>query len=102
MRGQLLLARDEGYDQARRLWNGAFDRHPAMIAKCAGAADVIQAVNFARAHDLLVAVRGGGHSFSGQSACDKGLMIDLSLMYSVLVAPVPRRARVKPSAMPGG
>src|SRR5437660_1143446 len=101
LRGALLLSSDPGYDNARHLWNGAFDRHPAMIAKCAGAADVIQAVNFARAHDLLVAVRGGGHSFSGQSACDKGLMIDLSLMHSVHVDPVLRRARAEPGAMLG-
>ena len=101
LRGALLLSSDPGYDNARHLWNGAFDRHPAMIAKCAAAADVIQAVNFARAHDLLVAVRGGGHSFSGQSACDKGLMIDLSLMHSVHVDPVLRRARVEPGAMLG-
>ena len=57
LRGALLLSGDDGYDQARRAWNGAFDRHPALIARCAGAADVRLAVNFARAHELLVAVR---------------------------------------------
>jgi FAD/FMN-containing dehydrogenase len=88
LRGQLLLAQDEGYDQARRLWNGAFDRHPALIARCAGAADVVQAVNFARSHDLLTAVRGGGHSLSGQSSCDGGLMIDLGPMKGILIDPV--------------
>jgi hypothetical protein len=87
LRGQLLLAQDEGYDQARRLWNGAFDRHPALIARCAGAADVVQAVNFARSHRLLTAVRGGGHSISGQSSCDGGLMIDLSPMKGIRVDP---------------
>jgi len=87
LRGQLLLAQDEGYDQARRLWNGAFDRHPALIARCTGAADVVQAVNFARSHRLLTAVRGGGHSISGQSSCDGGLMIDLSPLKGIRVDP---------------
>lgn len=94
LRGTLLLAADEGYDKARRLWNGSFDRHPALIARCAGAADVVQAVNFARAHDLLIAVRGGGHSLTGQSACDGGIMIDLSPMRGVRVDPVGRTARI--------
>src|SRR5688500_3572546 len=58
LRGQLLILGQEGYDAARKIWNGAFDRKPAMIARCAGAADVARAVQFARAHDLLVAVRG--------------------------------------------
>jgi FAD/FMN-containing dehydrogenase len=92
LRGQLLLAQDEGYDQARRLWNGAFDRHPALIARCAGAADVVQAVNFARSHRLLTAVHGGGHSISGQSSCDGGLMIDLSPMKGIRVDPTRRTA----------
>jgi FAD/FMN-containing dehydrogenase len=87
LRGQLLLAQDEGYEQARRLWNGAFDRHPALIARCAGAADVVQAVNFARSHRLLTAVRGGGHSISGQSSCDGGLMIDLSPLKGIRIDP---------------
>jgi FAD/FMN-containing dehydrogenase len=88
LRGRLLLAQDEGYEEARRLWNGAFDRHPALIARCAGAADVVQAVNFARSHDLLTAVHSGGHSLSGQSSCDGGLMIDLSPMKGILIDPV--------------
>jgi FAD/FMN-containing dehydrogenase len=92
LRGPLLLAQDEGYDTARKLWNGAFDRHPALIARCAGAADVIQAVNFARAHKLLTAVHSGGHSISGQSACDGGLMIDLSPMKGIRVDPAAKSA----------
>ena len=99
LRGALLLPGDEDYDRARRIWNGAFDRHPAIIARCAGGADVIQAVNFGRAHDLLVAVRGGGHSFSGQSVCEGGLMIDLSPMKSIRVDPLGKTARLEPGVL---
>jgi FAD/FMN-containing dehydrogenase len=94
LRGQLLLAGDEGYETARKVWNGSFNRRPALIARCAGASDVIKAVNFGRAHELLVSVRGGGHSISGQSVCEGGLMIDLAQMNSVRVDPIGRRARV--------
>ena len=76
LRGQLVSPGDEGYDRARKLWNGMFDRRPALIARCAGAADVIRAVSFARDNRLAVAVRGGGHSFPGHSVCDGGLVID--------------------------
>ncbi len=101
MRGDVLTAGQDGYDNARRVWNGAFDRKPALIARCTGAADVILAVNFARAHDLLTAVRGGGHSLSGQSVCDGGIMIDLSPMQSVHVDPVGKIARVEPGVLLG-
>ena len=85
LRGKLLLAQDDGYDQARRIWNGVFDRNPALIARCAGSSDVVQALNFARSHGLLTAVKAGGHSISGQSTCEGGLMIDLSLMKGIRV-----------------
>jgi len=85
LRGQLLSPGDDGYDRARRLWNGMFDRRPALIARCAGAADVIRAVSFARDNRLVVAVRGGGHSFPGYSVCDGGLVIDLSAMKAIRV-----------------
>ncbi len=85
LRGQLLLPDVAGYDDARKIFNGMFDKRPALIARCAGAADVLRSVNFARAYDLLVAVRGGGHSLSGQSVCDNGLMIDLAPMRGVRV-----------------
>jgi FAD/FMN-containing dehydrogenase len=101
LRGQLLVAGQNGYDEARRIWNGSIDRKPALIARCAGAADVSRAVNFAKAHDLLVAVRGGGHSFSGQSVCDGGLMIDLSRMRGVRVDPDARLARAEPGVLLG-
>ncbi len=101
LRGQLLLPEVAGYEDARKIFNGMFDRRPAMIARCLGAADVVRAVRFAAAHELLVAVRGGGHSLSGQSVCDDGLMIDLSLMRGVRVEPGERLARAGGGALLG-
>ncbi len=101
LRGQLLLPSTPGYDDARKIFNGMFDRRPALIARCAGAADVVRAVNFARANELLVAVRGGGHSLSGQSVCDNGLMIDLSAMRSVRVDAAHQLARAGGGALLG-
>jgi len=98
-RGALLRPGEEGYDEARRVWNGAIDRRPALIARCAGADDVAEAVRFARAQRMLVSVRGGGHSIAGHSVCDGGLMIDLSLMRSVRVDPERRLARVAGGAL---
>lgn len=91
--GALLRPLDEGYEEARRLWNGDIDRRPALIARCAGAGDVVEAVRFARERDLLVSVRGGGHGIAGHAVCDDGLMIDLSLMKAVRVDPTARIAR---------
>jgi len=88
LRGELITAGQPAYESARRIWNPAFDRKPAVIVQCVGAADVRRAVNFAAAHGLLTAVRGGGHSVSGQSACDGGLVIDLSPMRGVQVDPI--------------
>jgi FAD/FMN-containing dehydrogenase len=85
LRGALLQAGDAGYDDARQVWNGMIDKRPALIARCTGAADVIDAVNFGRTHDLLIAIRGGGHNVAGNAVCDGGLMIDLSLMRAVRV-----------------
>ena len=76
LRGQVILPDDDSYDEARTLWNAMIDKHPALIARCAGVSDVIESVKFGRANNLLVAVRGGGHSFPGNSVCDGGLMID--------------------------
>jgi hypothetical protein len=101
LRGQLLLAGDEGYEQARKIWNGAFDRHPALIARCAGAEDVVQAVNFARSHGLLTAVRGGGHSISGQSSCEGGMMIDLAPMKGIRVDSANKTARAQAGVLLG-
>ncbi|HET6630647.1 MAG TPA: FAD-binding oxidoreductase [Woeseiaceae bacterium] len=99
LRGPLLWPGQDGYDAARHVWNGAFDREPALIARCAGAADVMQAVDFGRGFDLPVAVRGGGHSLSGQSVCEGGLMIDLSPMRSVRVDPEAMTARAEPGVL---
>jgi FAD/FMN-containing dehydrogenase len=101
LRGELLTAGQDGYDSARKIWNGAFDRKPAIIMRCAGAADVTCAVDFGAAHELLTAIRAGGHSLSGQSACDGGLMIDLSPMSGIRVDPLARTARVEPGVLLG-
>jgi len=100
-RGQLILPTDSAYDTARRIWNGNIDRHPGLIARCAGTADVVQAVKFARANDLLVAVRGGGHNVAGRALCDDGIVIDLSGMRGVFVDPRQRTVRVQPGATLG-
>ena len=87
-RGALLQPDEEGYYEVRRVWNGAIDRYPALIARCAGADDVATAMRFARERNLLVSVRGGGHAVAGHAVCDGGLMIDLSLMTAIRVDPV--------------
>src|SRR2546429_5894060 len=86
-RGALVHPEHEDFDAARLVWNGMFDRRPALVARCFGAADVIAAVNFARENSMAVAVRGGGHSASGYGTCDGGLVIDLSLMKGIRVDP---------------
>jgi FAD binding domain-containing protein/berberine-like enzyme len=93
VRGALLRPGEAGYDDARTIHNGMIDRRPALIARCAGVADVLTAVRFARAHDLLVSVRGGGHGMPGFAVCDGGLMLDLSGMNSVHVDPEHRTVR---------
>ncbi len=101
LRGPSIAAGDDGYDGARVIWNGSVDKRPALIARCSGVADVIDAVNFAREHDLLLAVRGGGHNVAGNAMCDGGLVVDLSDMNSVRVDPAARRARVGGGALLG-
>jgi FAD/FMN-containing dehydrogenase len=92
-RGALLRSGEEGYDEARRVWNGAIDRRPGLIARCSGTDDVVEAVRFARERDLLVSVRGGGHAVAGHAVCDGGVMVDLSLMKAVRVDPSEASAR---------
>ena len=98
LRGTLLRADHSGYDDARIIFNGMFDRRPALIARCRGAADVLNIVRFARRHNLLTAVRGGGHSVAGNSMCDGGLVIDLSQMDGVVVDHTARVVRVQSGA----
>ncbi len=96
LRGELLTPGEEGYDAARKVWNGMIDKRPALIVRCAGAGDVIHTVEFAREHELEVAVRGGGHNVAGRSVCDGGLLIDLSPMKGMRVDPVRRTAWAQP------
>src|SRR5262249_28735129 len=98
LHGQLLQPADDGYDSGRLIWNGMFDKKPALIACCSCPGDVIAAVNFARETGMLVAVRGGGHNSSGSGSCDGGILIDLSGMKAVHVDPGTRRARVEGGA----
>ncbi len=93
--GEVLSQGDRAYEEARHIFNGMIDRYPALIVRCTGVADVMEAVCFARTHSLLVSVRGGGHNVAGNAACDGGLMIDLSLMSGVRVDPVERTARAE-------
>ena len=90
LRGRVMQPGDEGYDDARAVHNALFDRRPGLIIECSGTADVIDAVNLAREENLLLAVRGGGHSIAGHSVCDDGLMLDLSQMRAVWVDPASR------------
>ncbi len=101
VRGGVLTPGVEGYEAARKVWNGAFDKRPALIARCTGAADVMASVDFARAHGLITAVRAGGHSSSGKSTCNGGLMIDLTPMQGVTVDPRTRTARVASGTLLG-
>jgi FAD/FMN-containing dehydrogenase len=100
-RGQIVGRDDPTYEEHRRIWNGSIDRRPALIARCAGVADVISAVKFARKHGLPVAVRSGGHSFPGLSVADDAFMIDLSPMKGVRVDPQERTARVQAGVLLG-
>ena len=95
LRGRLVQSGDGGYDQARTVWNGMIDRRPALIARCAGPADIIASVHFARDHGLLVSVKGGGHNITGNAVCEGALMIDLSPMKGVRVDPAGRTARAE-------
>ena len=93
LRGELLRPGDHAYDSARKVWNGMIDRRPALIARCAGVGDIRACVDFARDHDVLLSVRGGGHNVAGNAVCDGGLVVDLSPMRSVRVDPNTRTAR---------
>lgn len=95
LRGELLIPTDTGYDMARTVWNAMIDKRPALIARCAGVTDVITCINFARTHNLLFSVRGGGHNVAGNAVCESGLMIDLSPMRGIRIDPTNRTARAE-------
>ena len=99
MSGPVMLSGHPQYDTARMIWNGMHDKRPALIARCLNAQDVSNAVSFARDNNLLLAVRGGGHSWPGKSVCEGGLMIDLSQMNEVTADADARRARAKGGAL---
>ncbi|WNC93697.1 FAD-binding oxidoreductase [Paraburkholderia sp. FT54] len=98
MRGQVLLPGDARFDEARSIWNAMIDRHPALILRCAGVADVRRGVAFARDNGLPLAIRGGGHNIGGSALCDDGVVLDLSPMKSVRIDSAARRAHVEPGA----
>src|SRR5438552_1262848 len=93
--GVFVLAADDAYDEVRRIHNALVDRRPALVARCRGAADVADAVKFARAAGLDISIRGGGHNVAGRAVVDDALMIDLSLMKGIHIDPAARTARVQ-------
>jgi hypothetical protein len=99
--GELIQPNDEGYDDARKVWNAMIDKRPALIARCSGTVDVITAVNFAREQGLLLSVRGGGHNIAGTALCDDGLTIDLSGMKGFHVDLKTRTVRAQPGCRLG-
>ncbi|MEX2567724.1 MAG: FAD-binding oxidoreductase [Cyclobacteriaceae bacterium] len=101
LNGTLILPDSENYDESRAIWNGMIDRKPASIVKCADVNDVVAAVNFGREHQLLVAVKGGGHNAAGFAMCDDGMVIDLSNMKGIEVDPTTRTAVAQPGVLWG-
>src|SRR5205809_833178 len=98
VRGPVLQSGDPGYDEARAIWNGLIDRRPALIVQCSGAADVVDAVNFAREQNLVLSIRGGAHNVAGNAVNDSGIVVDLSRMNGVHVNPSTRTVRVEGGA----
>jgi FAD/FMN-containing dehydrogenase len=98
VRGQVLTPQESGYDEARSVWNALIDRRPALIVQCSGAADVVDAVNFAREQGLDLSIKAGGHNVAGNAVNDGGLVIDLSPMRGVHVDPETRTVRVQGGA----
>lgn len=96
--GKILQPFDKAYEEARKIWNGMIDRRPSLIVQCINSHDVIECVKFAKHHDLVVAVRGGGHNVAGNAVCDDGIMIDLSQMKKVVVDPIHKTASTEMGA----
>src|SRR4029453_2952679 len=101
LRGELIRSEDAGYDDARSIWNAMIDRRPALIARCLGVTDVVTCVNFARAHGLILSIKGGGHNISGLAVCEGGLMLDMSRMRGVWVDPTTRTAHAQAGCLLG-
>lgn len=101
LRGEVLLKDHPQYDEVRNIWNGMIDKKPAIIVRCMGVSDIIDCINLASENNLLISVRGGGHNIAGNAVCEAGLMIDLSLMRSVLVDPGKKTANVSPGCLLG-
>lgn len=101
IRGEIVLPQDSNFDQARTIWNAMIDCRPAIIVRCSGVTDIMRSIEFARANELVIAVRGGGHNIAGSALCDDGLVIDLSQLRNVRVDPEKRRAWVSPGATLG-
>jgi len=99
LRGELIEPGDSGYDEARKVYNAMIDKRPALIVRCVDTADVIASVNYARANDMVTAIRGGGHNGGGLGTCDDGIVIDLSHMRGVTVDPVRQTARANGGAL---
>src|SRR5579871_2121233 len=95
VRGTVLCPGDEGYDAARAVWNARVDRRPGLILRCAGVADVIRGVQFARQNGMEFSIRGGGHNVAGWAVCEGGLMLDLTPLKGVRVDPIRRIARAQ-------
>lgn len=98
IKGEIILPSDSAYDDARKIWNAMIDKHPALIVRCAGTADVVRALNFAKDNGLVLAVRGGGHNIAGNALCDDGLVIDLSQMKAATVDANARRVTIEGGA----
>jgi FAD/FMN-containing dehydrogenase len=101
LRGALLVRGDAGYDEARSLWNAMIDRRPALVARCLGVADVVACVKFAREHDLVLSIKGGGHNIAGLAVSEGGMLLDMSLMRGVWVDPEARTARAQAGCLLG-
>ena len=101
MHGEIITPMDEQYQSARKLWNGMIDKKPSLIARCKDVTDIIAAVNFAKEHNLLFSIRGGGHNVAGTAIAEGGLVIDLSSMRSITVDPEQRVARAEGGAQLG-
>lgn len=97
--GRLIFPEDPGYDALRRVWNGRIDKRPALIARCANADDIAEAIRFARENDIEASIRGGGHNIAGNSLCNGGIVIDLSGMKGIVIDPAARTARAEPGLL---